>query len=43
MPSYSEQLADWARTIDFDDLPADVVENTKYRILDVIGLALAGL
>ncbi|HYL19253.1 MAG TPA: MmgE/PrpD family protein, partial [Burkholderiales bacterium] len=43
MPSCSEQLADWVRSIDFDDLPADVVENTKYRILDVIGLALAGL
>jgi 2-methylcitrate dehydratase PrpD len=43
MPSYSEQLADWVRTISFDDLPAAVVESTKYRILDVIGLALAGL
>ena len=43
MPFYSEQLADWVRTIGFDALPADVVESTKYRILDVIGLALAGL
>lgn len=43
MPSYSEQLADWVRTIGFDDLPAAVVESTKYRVLDVIGLALAGL
>ena len=43
MSSCSEQLAEWSRTIAFDDLPADVVESTKYRILDVIGLALAGL
>ena len=41
--SYSENLATWARGIEFADLPADVVETTKYRILDVIGLALAGL
>ena len=26
----------------FDDLPADVVAATKLRVLDVIGLALAG-
>ena len=43
MPSYSEQLADWVLGVRFADLPADVVEATKYRVLDVIGLALAGL
>ena len=43
MSSCSERLAHWALTLGFDELPADVVENTKYRILDVIGLALAGL
>ena len=43
MLSASEKLAGWARAVDFDDLPADVVETTKYRILDVIGLTLAGL
>jgi 2-methylcitrate dehydratase PrpD len=43
MPPYSEQLAEWSRAIDFDDLPSDVVESTKQRILDVVGLALAGL
>jgi 2-methylcitrate dehydratase PrpD len=36
------QLADWASTVAFSDLPADVVETTKLRLLDVIGLALAG-
>ena len=43
MPSYSEKLADWVCGLAFDDLPADVVASTKDRVLDVIGLALAGL
>jgi 2-methylcitrate dehydratase PrpD len=37
------RLAEWASTTAFDDLPGDVVAATKLRILDVIGLALAGL
>jgi len=40
---YSEQLAHWTRALRFEDLPADVVKSTKYRVLDVIGLALAGV
>jgi 2-methylcitrate dehydratase PrpD len=43
MPSCSEKLADWVCGLDFGDLPADVVASTKDRVLDVIGLALAGL
>jgi 2-methylcitrate dehydratase PrpD len=35
-------LAAWATRVRFDDLPADVVRATKARVLDVIGLALAG-
>jgi 2-methylcitrate dehydratase PrpD len=35
-------LADWASAITFADLPADVVAATTLRILDVIGLSLAG-
>jgi len=41
--SQSEQLADWTRALRFEDLPQDVVSSTKYRVLDVIGLALAGV
>jgi 2-methylcitrate dehydratase PrpD len=41
--SYSRQLAQWTRALRFEDLPADVVSSTKYRVLDVIGLALAGV
>ena len=39
---YSSQLAAWVRSTNFEDLPADVIEATKLRVLDVIGLALAG-
>ena len=35
-------VAEWVSTVTFDDLPQDVVEATKLRMLDVIGLALAG-
>ncbi len=38
----SMDLAAWASRIRFEDLPADVVEATKLRVLDVIGLSLAG-
>jgi 2-methylcitrate dehydratase PrpD len=36
------QLAAWVSRLTFDDLPGDVVAATKLRVLDVIGLALAG-
>jgi 2-methylcitrate dehydratase PrpD len=35
-------LGDWVSQIGFVDLPPDVVAATKLRVLDVIGLALAG-
>ncbi len=35
-------LGDWASRLTFADLPADVVASTKLRVLDVMGLALAG-
>ncbi|MEP7310752.1 MAG: MmgE/PrpD family protein [Acidobacteriota bacterium] len=40
--SLSLELGRWVRRTAFDDLPPDVVEATKNRILDVIGLSLAG-
>jgi 2-methylcitrate dehydratase PrpD len=36
------ELANWASRITFGDLPQDVVEATRLRVMDVIGLALAG-
>ena len=38
----ASQVAEWVARVRFEDLPADVVEATKLRILDVLGLALAG-
>lgn len=38
----SSALADWASRVRFEDLPADVMEATKLRVMDVIGLSLAG-
>ena len=38
----STELAIWAASVGFDELPGDVVEATKLRVLDVIGLSLAG-
>jgi 2-methylcitrate dehydratase PrpD len=38
----STELARWAAGVTFEDLPQDVIAYTKLRILDVIGLALAG-
>jgi 2-methylcitrate dehydratase PrpD len=36
------RVANWVREVQYEDLPSDVIESTKLRILDVIGLALAG-
>ncbi|MGA2879862.1 MAG: MmgE/PrpD family protein [Bryobacteraceae bacterium] len=38
----STALASWAASVTFEDLPQDIVAATKLRVLDVIGLALAG-
>ncbi len=38
----SSELAIWAASVGFDDLPGDVVKATKLRVMDVIGLSLAG-
>jgi 2-methylcitrate dehydratase PrpD len=38
----SVELARWAAGVTFRDLPDDVVAATKLRVMDVIGLALAG-
>jgi 2-methylcitrate dehydratase PrpD len=38
----ASQVAEWVARVRFEDLPSDVVDATKLRILDVLGLALAG-
>jgi 2-methylcitrate dehydratase PrpD len=39
---FSTELGRWASRLAFESLPPDVIENTKLRVMDVIGLALAG-
>ena len=38
----ASEVAAWVAGLSFTDLPADVVATTKLRVLDVIGLSLAG-
>jgi len=40
--SVTEQLIDNIKETRFDNLPEDVIKNTKKRIIDVIGCAIAG-
>jgi 2-methylcitrate dehydratase PrpD len=40
--SLSEQLAAWFSAVRYEDLPDDIVKNTRLRILDIVGLSLAG-
>ena len=42
MMSLSTEIGVWVEALTFDDLPPDVVHSTRLRILDVLGLALAG-
>lgn len=43
MQALSIEVAEWVAALRYRDLPSDVVHATKLRVLDVIGLALAGL
>lgn len=38
-----DQLAQFSRSVEFDDLPAAVVEETKRLVLDSLGCGLAGM
>lgn len=40
--AFARDLARWTSSLSFADLPRDVVAATKLRVLDTIGLALAG-
>jgi 2-methylcitrate dehydratase PrpD len=42
MTPLSTELALWASSLGFKDLPEDVVQATKLRVMDVLGLSLAG-
>lgn len=40
--TYSKIIAKWVEQVSFEEIPDDVVTATKLRVLDVIGLSLAG-
>lgn len=40
MATYTERLAQFARQLRFEDLPAQVVEDVKLRVLDTLGVCL---
>src|SRR5579864_2933958 len=41
MPSVSELTAQWSAGLGFAEIPADVVQAARWRILDTIGIILA--
>ena len=41
-PTASERLGQWAAGLAYEDVPDDVIAATKLRVLDVVGLAIAG-
>ncbi|MPZ60841.1 MAG: MmgE/PrpD family protein [Propionibacteriales bacterium] len=40
-PTLAERIAAFAATSTYDDLPADVVDSVKMRVLDTLGIAVA--
>lgn len=40
--SLASEVARWSSSFAFDDLPGDIIETTKLRVLDTMGLSLAG-
>ena len=42
MPSFASDIADWSHRLCYTDLPDDVREASKLRLLDILGLSLAG-
>lgn len=43
MPSINQQLAKWVTELQCNSLPPEVVTQTKFRILDIVGAMLGGL
>jgi hypothetical protein len=43
MPSINQQLAKWVTELQCNNLPQEVVTQTKFRVLDMVGAMLGGL
>jgi 2-methylcitrate dehydratase PrpD len=42
LPSFASDIADWSHRLRYIDLPDDVKAASKLRLLDILGLSLAG-
>src|SRR6478752_4989123 len=42
MSAASEVISTWVANLTFGDLPEDVIASTRFRVLDVLGLSIAG-
>ena len=40
---YTEEIAEWAYNLKFEELPAEVVDRVKYLALDFVGQAIGGV
>jgi 2-methylcitrate dehydratase PrpD len=41
MPTAAQKIADWALSLQIDEIPADVLEHAKQHVLDTLGCGLA--
>jgi 2-methylcitrate dehydratase PrpD len=41
MPTAAQQIASWAGSLRYEDIPADVLEHAKLHVLDTLGCGLA--
>jgi len=42
MTAASQTIAEWVAGMSYGDLPDDVIASTRFRVLDVLGLSIAG-
>ncbi len=42
LPTVSEQLAEWAGDLEYNDIPSELIETARENILDIIGCGLFG-
>lgn len=41
-PTYAQELADWSLRLRYEDIPAEMIADAKWRVLDTIGNMIAG-
>ncbi len=41
--SVSRVLANWVHSVNYDEIPTNVIKQTKFRVLDIVGAMLGGM